>query len=221
MWLRRLAPLAMAALCVPALVAFAPAPLPTVVVYGDSLTVQSEKAAAFFYRDVKQKVVFRATGGTAMCDWIAQAAIDQKVLHPSRVVLAFTGNSASCAKSALLKGGAAGEVALYEHSLRQMRAAFPTAAMSIVIPPAMHDRIGWFPFDGNPQLVAMYKKVGAALKMKINTQADDALTPGHVFVQKRPAFPWGPLVDVRLSDGVHLTPAGALWYGAALLAVIR
>jgi hypothetical protein len=52
--------------------------------------------------------------------------------------------------------------------------------------------------------------------MYVNTDADTWLTPGHVFEQYRPDFVTGRLVDVRLSDGVHLTAAGALWYGAAL-----
>ena len=80
---------------------------------------------------------------------------------------------------------------------------------------------GFYVFNGNPELVAMYKAVGRQLHMTINTAADDWLTPGHVFVSERPAYPShdpnGPLVTVRLSDGVHLTPAGQLWYGAALI----
>ena len=54
--------------------------------------------------------------------------------------------------------------------------------------------------------------------MAINTFADDWLTPGHVFAQRRRAFLNGPLVNVRLPDGVHLTTAGEIWYGLALLA---
>jgi hypothetical protein len=53
--------------------------------------------------------------------------------------------------------------------------------------------------------------------MTINTRADDWLTPGHLYTATRTAYPHGPPVLVRLSDGVHLTRAGELWYGAALL----
>jgi hypothetical protein len=111
----------------------------------------------------------------------------------------------------------AAAVALYEESLREMRAIYPTVPITIVIPPAMHDRVGWYPLSGDFRLVAMYKRVGAQLHMYLNTDADSWLTPGHVFVQDRPDFVTGKLVDVRLSDGVHLSPAGAKWYGAALL----
>ena len=198
---------------------FAPSSRPLVIVYGDSLTVQSEAAARQLHAGAKEHVVFRARGGTAMCDWVARAAYDHLTLDPDRVVLAFTGNTASCASAAFRAGGAAGATALYERSLRQMRAIYRTQPITIVIPPAVHNLPhGWYPFNGSPELVAMYKRVGAELHMTINTRADDSLTPGHVFTRMRPAYPNGPMVDVRLSDGIHLTPAGELWYGAALLA---
>ena len=190
---------------------------PTVIVYGDSLTVESENAALAIYKSTKQNVVFRAVGGTAMCDWILQALTDSKTLHPSRIVLAFTGNTASCAAKAFLTQGTSAEIGLYETSLRQMRTVYPTLPITIVIPPAMENLTGWFPFNGNAGLIAMYERVGAELHMTIDYDADSNLTPGHVFQRYRPAYPHGRLVAVRMSDGVHLTPAGALWYGAALL----
>jgi hypothetical protein len=191
---------------------------PIVVVYGDSLTVQSESDVRSLHHASGEHIVFRARGGTAMCDWTARARYDNVALHPKRVILAFTGNTASCAAAAFRTGGAAGATAFYEQSLRQMRASFPRVPITLVIPPAMHNLPhGWYPFNGNASLVAMYKRVGAELHMTINTRADDWLTPGHVFTPTRPAYPHGPPVLVRLSDGVHLTPAGELWYGAALL----
>jgi hypothetical protein len=197
----------------------APKAKPLVIVYGDSLTVQSESDARSLHHGDGDRVIFRARGGTAMCDWTGPARFDLASLHPSRVVLAFTGNTASCAAAAFRSGGAAGATALYETSLRQMRSIFAEVPITLVIPPAMHNLPqGWYPFNGNAELVAMYKRVGTQLGMTINTRADDTLTPGHVFTAIRPAFPNGPLVNVRLSDGVHLTPAGELWYGAALLA---
>ncbi len=88
----------------------------------------------------------------------------------------------------------------------------------LVIPPAMHNKSGGaYPYNGSAALVAMYKAVGNQLGLSIDTRADDSLTPGHEFSTTRPAYPHGPPVVVRLSDGVHLTPAGQLWYGSALL----
>src|ERR1700742_2762938 len=71
-----------------------------VIVYGDSLTVQSEADARSLHKGDGERVVFRARGGTAMCDWTGRAGFDVLALHPSRVVLAFTGNTASCAAAA-------------------------------------------------------------------------------------------------------------------------
>ena len=153
-----------------------------------------------------------------MCDWTDRAFFDHESIHPERIVLAFTGNTASCAAQAYRTGGAAAVTALYERSLRQMRAIYSDVPITLVIPPAMHNLPeGWYPFNGAPELVAMYKRVGTQLGMTINTRADDWLTPGHVYTAARPAYPHGATVVVRLSDGVHLTPAGELWYAAALL----
>jgi hypothetical protein len=189
---------------------------PAVAIYGDSLTVLSKHDAHLLPGDRAHRIVFRAKGGTAMCDWLKKAEKDSRSLKPVRVVLAFTGNSATCVNAAYKKGGAAAAVANYEQSLRVMRAIYPTVPITILTPPAMHDRVGWYPFNGNPQLVAMYKRVGAELHMYVNTDADTWLTPGHVYVQDRPDFVTGKTVDVRLSDGIHVSPAGALYYGAAL-----
>lgn len=196
----------------------APAPKPAVVIYGDSLTVQSEADVRSMHHGKSERIIFRARGGTAMCDWTDRAFFDHEAIRPRRIVLAFTGNVASCAADAYRTGGAAAATALYERSLRQMRSIYADVPITLVIPPAMHNLPhGWYPFNGDPQLVAMYKRVGAQLGMTINTRADDWLTPGHVYTATRPAYPHGPTVLVRLSDGIHLTRAGALWYAAALL----
>jgi hypothetical protein len=225
-WLQRMVPrdrfaagVLVVLLLLVAIGVLAPGPSrPVLIVYGDSLTVQSESAALKLHPHLDARVVFRAAGGTAMCDWIAQARYDRLALDPKKVVLAFTGNTATCAAAAFLHGGVPATTALYEHSLRQMGKIFSKQEVSLVIPPAMHNLPhGFYPYNGNPALVAMYKRVGAELGMSINTEANDTLTPGHVFTSIRPAYPDGPPVTVRLSDGVHLTPAGELWYGAALL----
>ena len=107
-----------------------PAPSPTpapktarqlVVIYGDSLTVESEPALSRLVLGSSVQVVFRAFGGTAMCDWTAQAARDRLALHPTDVVLAFTGNTASCVSSDYLAVGVPGAVANYQRALVEMR----------------------------------------------------------------------------------------------------
>jgi lysophospholipase L1-like esterase len=190
----------------------------TVVIYGDSLTVESENAVRLRYSQAYGRIVFRAFGGTALCDWLAQAEKDRAGLHPQRVVLAFTGNTASCVAADFLARGISGAVANYRLALTRMREIYPTEVISVTLSPAMHNQPdGWFPFNGSPALNAMYRQVGQQLHMTVNPAADDALTPGHRFSATRPGPDGRTAVVVRLSDGVHLTAAGAAIYGKALL----
>lgn len=191
---------------------------PVVVIYGDSLTVEAEPAVEQLARSSSERVVFRAYGGTAMCDWTAQAARDKVALHPQKVVLAFTGNTASCVSSDFLAHGIPGAVGNYERALTRMRSIYSTESMVVVLAPAMNNLpSGWFPFNGSPALNAMYRQVGNELHISVDSAADNLLTPNHVFSRTRPLTPGGPPVVVRLGDGVHLTTAGAQLYGRALL----
>lgn len=192
---------------------------PTLLIYGDSLTVLSEGAVDLLYGS-SYHVVFRAQGGTSICDWTAHAAQDRAVEHPSRVVIAFTGNAASCSIGDLQHGGVSAWLANYQRSLLHMRQVFNGLPISVVASPAMltpQPQGTWYPENGNPLLNRMYQQMCARYGMHYNASADEALSPGHVFQWQRPAFPGnGPEVTVRAPDGVHVLPAGALYYGAAL-----
>lgn len=202
-----------------------PSPTPTpktasqlVVIYGDSLTVESEPALSRLAHASSLHVVFRAFGGTALCDWTAQAARDRLALHPSSVVLAFTGNTASCVSHDYLSLGVPGAIANYRRALVAMRKIYPTESMTVVLSPAMQNLPnGWFPFNGSPALNAMYRQTASQLHLSADSAADELLTPDHVFAWMRPLTSGGASVLVRLSDGVHLTPAGATLYARALL----
>ena len=190
------------------------------LVYGDSLTVLSEPAARLLYRD-RYRVVFQAAGGTSICDWTRGAAADKALYHPARVVIAFTGNTATCVAGDYRRGGLDGLVANYRRSLLALRSVYVGTAITVVGSPAMApQRAGSFwPSNGELGLNLMYRLVCAEYAMHYDSFADDALTPGHRFAWTRPAFPGnGPPVTVRLSDGVHVTPAGALYYAAAFVA---
>ena len=63
--------------------------------YGDSLTLISERPLDYLYAS-KYTIVVRAEGGSAMCDFSGEAAADRILYHPSRVVIAFTGNDHTC-----------------------------------------------------------------------------------------------------------------------------
>ncbi len=192
---------------------------PTLLIYGDSLTVLSEGEVQLFYSG-RYRIVFRAQGGTSICDWTAHAAQDRADYHPSRVVIAFTGNAASCSVGDLLGGGVSAWIANYQRSLLSMRNTFDGLPISVVGSPAAlqpQPAGTWYPENGNPLLNQMYRQMCARYGMHYNASADEGLSPGHVFQWQRPAFPGnGPLVTVRAPDGVHVLPAGALYYGAAL-----
>ncbi len=215
---RRLLPVVLVGALFGALVACTPAPpKPTLLVYGDSLTVMSEPAMDYLYAH-KYSIVFRAAGGSAMCDFSGKAAADRVVYHPARVVVAFTGNNHSCVANDYKAHGTTGFLANYSRSLTQFQAAFAGLPISVVASPAMKSvwPADWFPENGDPALNTLYQTLCTQLGMTYNPDADNSLSPGHVFVFNRPGFVDGPMVAVRSSDGVHLTSEGELWYAAAL-----
>lgn len=211
-----------AAVAAVGLSACTPAPSkPTLLIYGDSLTVLSEPAVTLLSGG-KYNLVFRAQGGTAMCDWAAGAARDRTTYQPARVVLAFTGNVGNCVEADYQRSGITGVVANYDHGLRLFAQAYAGVPVTVIASPAMDNTrphyAGWYPENGNPVLNAMYAADSATLGLRYDITADVTLTPGHVFTAYRPAYgTQAPLVRVRAVDGVHLTPAGTVYYAEALL----
>ena len=196
-------------------------PKPTLLIYGDSLTVLAEPAITFLYSN-KYNVVFRAAGGTAMCDWAGRAAADRIVYKPAQVVLAFTGNVDACVEADYQRDQLAGVVTNYELYLRMFAQADAGLPIKVVAPPAMDNTSptyeGWFPCNGNPALLAMYAQLSSQLGLTYSTVADDTLTPRHVYTALRPAYGTkAPLVLVRTPEGIHLTPAGTIYYAHALV----
>lgn len=195
----------------------APVHKPTLLVYGDSLTTMSEPAMTSQYGG-KYQIVYRASGGSAMCDWSGGAAADRRAYHPTRVVLAFTGNNHTCVTNDFAAGGLTAVVANYARALTEFHTAFAGLPTSVVAAPAMQSTwpSAWFPENGNAAFNQMYQRLCAQYRISYNADADNWLSPGHVFVWQRPRFGGGPLVTVRAIDGVHLTPDGEAWYAAAL-----
>jgi hypothetical protein len=192
-----------------------------IIIYGDSLAVQSASQALSSAPD--KSVVVHAKGGTALCDWVPEMAADRANDMPSTVVIAFAGNIATCVADAWRKDGPAAAVANYEAALRAVRRTFPTERIIVVGAIAATNYTGMFPFIGNPQLNAMYQRVAQEIGATYSPWADWALTPGHVYMDYRPPFPClvpntgkcAPVL-VRAADGAHLTPEGERWYGWAL-----
>jgi hypothetical protein len=194
-------------------------PKPLMLVYGDSLTVMSENAARLLYQD-RYRLVFRAAGGTSICDWTGGAAADKAFYQPARVVIAFTGNAASCSFADFRSGGVNGLVENYRRALLAMQGVYVGTAITVVGSPAVATQPpgSYYPENGALALNLMYQLVCAEYGMHYDSFADNTLTPGHRFYWQRPAFPGnGPMVTVRAPDGVHVTPAGSLYYAAAFV----
>jgi hypothetical protein len=196
-----------------------PAVHPRVLIYGDSLAVQTKTAVRFLYPH--QDVVFRAVNGAKMCDLAPEAAADRRSIKPTRVVLAFTGNTWGCAvPPGVLVGTLTQVVANYERNLRLFARSFQGIPITVVGPPAMKTpgTEGIFPYNGSPGLIAMYQRVSAELGLHFSSLASDSLTPGHVYTAYRPARgTTAPLVRVRDRDGIHLAAAGEVYYAIALM----
>lgn len=192
-------------------------PRPTVLIYGDSLTVQSEAAAQAL--DPGERLMFRAQGGTGACDFIVQAASDRAIFHPQRVVFAWSGNVSNCDKDAYVINDCQPLADSYTQTLESFLSVYSGIPQTIVLPPAFHNpgTPKWYPCNGNPALVAAYQ---AFINdgVHIVTLADTGLTPHHVYRVSGAAYPHGAITVLRAADGIHLTPAGAQWFGAALVA---
>ena len=126
---------------------------PVLLVFGDSVTVLSESQAQFLLGG-KYTLVFRAMGGSALCDWIPESAFDKAYYRPSRVVIAFTGNNLSpCAAHAYAAGGEPGLIANYRTALQQMHSAFTATPMTVLAAPASRPATPGHPAppNGDPQ----------------------------------------------------------------------
>lgn len=67
-------------------------PKPIILVYGDSLVVQSQESISFLFGD-SYDVRIVAQGGSAICDFATRIVDDARGLRPKMSIIAFSGNS--------------------------------------------------------------------------------------------------------------------------------
>jgi len=96
-WLRTAAAVTAITVVVPTIgsrVAAADAITPTVILYGDSLAFESQPTFedALVHAGITD-VHSETFGGTALCDWLDEMQTDASALHPSAVVIEFSGNA--------------------------------------------------------------------------------------------------------------------------------
>jgi hypothetical protein len=132
----------LAAACAPK-VAPPPPPPPTVIVYGDSLTNSSKgfQQAGIASRRPGWRIVIKAHGGTALCDWLPQMQADSN-LNAKVVVIQFSGNNFTPCMAGLgggspellAKYGADAETAASLWASRGVKVVFVGNPMAFVSP---------------------------------------------------------------------------------------
>jgi hypothetical protein len=201
----------------------APPATPTVVLYGDSLAWESQdffRAAlnAAGITDVHSETF----GGTAICDWLDQMRADAITLHPTAVVLEFSGNALTrCMQGP--DGQALSGVAYWEHYRADAQAAisiFASAHSRIFVAGSPISRVQEATGDFHGGLVnAMYEEL-AGEHADVATYVDAGaavLDHGHwtatlPCLLNEPCTGGTDLLNrgvnvVRAPDGGHFCPA--------------
>jgi hypothetical protein len=184
---------------------------PVVVVFGDSLVDEAADYLRFFGAVGGLDVRVRSQGGTALCDWRAEAEAAVADPSVSAVALAFTGNNLTpCADG--LDGEALGR-RYADDVAGVMAASRPSMPVLWVRGPA-----AWYP-NRNGALVA--NQTAEAASGWSNAHPVDgatAISPNGVWSRTQPCLATepctGPVVDgmptsvVRAPDGIHFCPVG-------------
>ncbi|MCU1486199.1 MAG: hypothetical protein JWN67_2945 [Actinomycetia bacterium] len=186
-------------------------PRPVVTVFGDSLVDEAADFLRYFGSLEGAEVRVRSQGGTALCDWRAEA--ERAVADPQvdAVALAFTGNNLTPCAAGLV-GPPLGD--RYADDARAVMASARGAVPVLwVTGPA-----SWYD-NPNGDLVAA--RITATATEWPDARAVDgaaAISPGGVWSRTQPCLAGepctGPVVDgvrtnlVRAPDGIHFCPTG-------------
>lgn len=199
---------------VPALAGDAASPadsVPQVLVFGDSLTVQSTPYITADLTDAKQaRVQVVAQGGTAPCDWLSQMLRDAARKQPvAAVLLEFSGN-VSCMGS---PAATAGYFRAYRQQITRVTAAYTRRGAHVFIIGAPLSLGYALQKDSHwGDLNRIYSQIAATSPNTTFVNAGTAVTPNDQFTWTLPCRPHEPTcgfdgqVVVREWDGVHFCP---------------
>jgi hypothetical protein len=203
---------------------FEATPTPSVLVYGDSLTWESQRYLPGIAAAIGVQATQHSFVGTAICDWLPDMFVRVPHERPTVLVVAFYGNSwtpcMSDTKGDFLEDGA--KAAKYEHDATAAVAIAMATGSKVVFvgAPRSQDQMG----DPNWQRVRnVYRDEAARHPGKVFfVDGGENIAPHDTFVSTMPCLPRErDLVDtngsrpcehgriiVRAPDGLHYCPHG-------------
>lgn len=199
-----------------------------VAVVGDSFMEQARDQFLAHTADRNAEAEVSALGGTGVCDWNDQLdeILDER---PRALVLSFAGNDLTpCMKRTAAASTPDQTAAEYADDLdgwaARFRAVSPRTQIYLVMPPPVAKP----EFEANAAAMrAMYQRFAATHPGTTLVDVSPELGPDHRFHAALPCESWetatcgaNGTIELRKTDGIHLTPAGGERYARAVLAAL-
>ncbi|MBL7496317.1 DUF459 domain-containing protein [Frankia nepalensis] len=178
---------------------------PRVLVYGDSLMVESQQD----FRDAARRsgagtIRQKIWSGTAPCDWVDDVAATARDFKPVIAVIGFSGNPRPC-----MAGGDL--VESYRRDVTVMVAALTAAGARVYLveePATIRDTVD---AAGRTQLGLLWEEIASTWPNTTVVRASLAVTDQGRFTPTLPCEPEEPCgpdgrITVRAPDGVHFCP---------------
>jgi hypothetical protein len=185
---------------------------PRIVLYGDSLSMQSAQDFQFFADAEGAPVLLRAYSGTAICDALPRIPSDATSWQPNVAVLQFSGN----ALTNCMKGYEAGTPAYFTKYRHDAQAAIDALRSHGVRVLLIGSPISsWTALSENATRVnAMYADLAKANRGVAYVDAGQSVLSDGKFTWTLPCLAIEPCTGkagtnvVRSPDGVHFCPSG-------------
>jgi len=178
---------------------------PRVLVFGDSLMVESQASMRAAARDAGVRALdLRVWSGTAPCDWLADVPTEIRDFRPSIALIGFSGNPAPCLAGRDLDAG-------YRQDVTTMVDKLVSAGVQVRLiqePARRNDQVDAL---GRTALGRIWADIASSTPNTRVVRADLAVTDRGRFVWTLPCDPGEPCpadgrIVVRAPDGVHFCP---------------
>ena len=208
---------------------------PTVILYGDSLSWESQHG--FDSQLGGANIVHVNFPATAICSFLDNMAADADRFQPDAVVLEFAGNTITpCV------GGLSGQALVDKYAADAERATSIFVSRGIRVYWVSAPLLPGWAFDPTPGLRAVYADIAARWGPPVTyVDAGQAVLDQGNYAASLPCLSWegpnegcqGGLIPVRNPDAVHLCPvagygnpcpvwnSGGWRFGAAMAAPVR